>query len=290
MCAYVYSRKHDKYEDIAQMSTMGKKSIDKALLTDRESFLGYGNLESDIWFIGMEEGLSVMEGDIISELEKRFKATKGKEVVDIQDDMRDVRDHIQWFKPSSNAKIRMRPTWRPLIRILLKSWSADIDSNDINECIKKFQMEKWGRYNSNHCLLELLPLPNPNINKWEYGGLGIDYLETRSKYIEKIMPMRIEKFREILATHKPKVVICYGYGYRECWKQLIEPDMEKKPETIKKTLTTMALQYAWKGCTAVYFIIPHPCARIRNDAWDAIAGEIKSISASLAHPSATNNR
>ena len=34
-----------------------------------QSFVGYGNLESDVWFIGMEEGGGVTENEVRARLE-----------------------------------------------------------------------------------------------------------------------------------------------------------------------------------------------------------------------------
>ena len=61
--------------------------------TRNKTFLGYFNISSDYWFVGMEEGFNSIHED----LEKRFYAGHNKETLDIQSDMHDVSD--QWIMP-----------------------------------------------------------------------------------------------------------------------------------------------------------------------------------------------
>jgi hypothetical protein len=66
----------------------------KKLIENRiNNFLGYGNIDSDIWFVCMEEGFA----GGLEDLEDRFNATKDSVVIDIRDDMVDVSDHIRYF-------------------------------------------------------------------------------------------------------------------------------------------------------------------------------------------------
>ena len=54
--------------------------INNDLIANRiKNYWGYGNLDSDMWFIGMEEGFS----GSLHDLEKRFIKTKNKSVTDI---------------------------------------------------------------------------------------------------------------------------------------------------------------------------------------------------------------
>jgi hypothetical protein len=232
--------------------------ITKELIENRiHSFWGYGNLNSDIWLIGMEEGFH----GSLADLEVRFKQTMDRSVIDLQDDMKDVQDHMQWFRDASSSQ----PTWRKLIFILL---SLDCKNAD-NEQIKLYQRKEFGRLNSNHCSLEFMPLPCRSISKadWFYSDFGIDYLASRKLYLERIMPTRIIIFRKLINEHSPKVVMMYSLGYKNEWQEIIGCETEKIGD----------VYYAKQGKTN-FFIIPHSTAHGKtNDDWKKITETIKRL-------------
>ncbi len=234
--------------------------ITKELIEKRiDKFWGYGNLHSDIWFIGMEEGLH----GTMTDLENRFNNTKDKSVIDLQGDMTDVLDHMKWFSPHAN----IQKTWGKLIKILL---TLQCKGKTTNDKIKEFQKKEFGRLNGNHCSLELMPLPCHSIKKqdWIYKKFSIDYLETRSKYLKKIMPIRIKLFQGLIKKYNPKIIICYSLTYLEKWKKIIMHNLLKKKN----------LYYCKKNNT-IFFIIPHPVARgMTNNEWNEIVQNIKAIS------------
>jgi len=120
---------------------LSKELIEKRI----NKFLGYGNLDSDIWFIGVEEGLA---DGTSTDLEKRFKRIEDESVVDIQDES-DVQGHMKWFLPNS----KLQRTWCKLILILLTLKSNN--EKITNDRIKEFQRNEFGRLNSNHVVLNL---------------------------------------------------------------------------------------------------------------------------------------
>lgn len=237
--------------------------LTKELIEKRiNKFLGYGNLDSDIWFIGMEEGF---DGNL-ADLENKFNRTKDKSVIDLQDGMTDVQGHMNWLSPNSN----IQRTWGKLIRILLTLKSNEKVTNDR---IKEFQKKEFCRSNSNHCNLEFMPLPcRSTKNKdWFYNKFEIDYLKTRKKYLDKITPLRIKLFQKLIKKYKPKIIICYSFDYLKNWKNIIGCDLseEKNFHHCRKDKTD-------------FFVIPHPTARGKtNNHWDEIAQNIKQISGSL---------
>ena len=237
--------------------------ITRELIEKRiNTFWGYGNLDSDIWFIGMEEGF---HGNL-TDLENRFNRTKDKSVIDLQDGMSDVQDHMKWFLPNSN----IQRTWSKLILILLTLKS---NYKITNYNIKEFQRKEFGRLNSNHCSHEFMPLPCRSIKKkdWFYDKFEIDYLESRRKYLDKIMPLRIKLFQELIKRYNPKIIICYSFSYLEKWKEIIGCNLSKK-----KNL------YHCKKDNTDFFVIPHSTAHgMTNNDWIEIAQNIKQISGSL---------
>jgi hypothetical protein len=223
------------------------------------TFWGYGNLNSDIWFIGMEEGF---HGNL-TDLDNIFNKTKDDSVIDLQDGMTDVQDHMKWFSPNS----RIQRTWGKLILILLTLKS---DEEVTNDKIKEFQRKEFGRLNSNHCSLEFMPLPCRSIRKkdWFYNKFEIDYLETRKKYLHKIMPLRIKLFQDLIMKYSPKTIIFYSFSYLEKWKAIIGCNLLKRKNI-----------YHCKKDNFDIFIIPHSTAHgMTNNDWNEIAQNIKLIS------------
>jgi hypothetical protein len=234
--------------------------ITKELIENRINyFFGYGNIQSNIWFIGMEEGF---DGDLF-DLKIRFDKAISKSVIDLQDDMVQVKDHMKWFLPNS----KVQKTWGKLIQILLT-----LPSNDsiTIEQIKEFQRKDFGRITGSHACLELMPLPCRSIRKedWFYNQFGIDYLETRKKYLETIMPIRIKLFKKLIEKNNPKIVICYSFSYLKKWQGIVDFELKKINNLyyIKKDLTH-------------FFVIPHPVARgLTNNDWCEIFKDLKEIS------------
>lgn len=232
--------------------------ISKEIIEIRNNlFLGYGNIKSLYWFVGMEEGFN---GDQ-DNLEKRFAAAHKKETLDIQNDMRDVSDHIIWFK--ENPKIQ--PTWQKLIYILLVL-ENERDENVINkEIIRKYQKERLGRVDSNHCLMELMALPCKSVNEkdWQYK----DYINSRKEYYHKIFPLRKELFINKINKYKPLLVIFYSFSLLDKWKEIIGANLQN-----------IGGIYFIKKDTTNYFVIPHPTAHgySKND-WLGIAKKIKML-------------
>jgi len=236
--------------------------LTKKLIENRiYNFWGYGNLQSDVWFIGMEEGF----GGTLLDLENRFLNTKDKSVMDIQNGYEDVKDHFQWFL----KKPKIQRTWSKLILILLSLNSEDkID----NKKIRKYQRTEFARANSNHCSLEFMPLPcrSTNAGDWFYGQFGIEFLGTRKEYLEKIMPLRIRLFQGLIEKYAPKTIIFYSLSYLDYWKNIIGHELMGKDSP-----------YYYNNGKSKFFVIPHPVAHgMTNLEWVEIANKIKSISIS----------
>lgn len=213
------------------------------------NFLGYGNIKSNFWFFGMEEGFN----GTMKELEKRFINTHHKHTFDAYEDMKDVKDHIKWF--SKNPPLQN--TMKQLIRLYLSFRNQDNISTDK---IRNYQELKFGRLSSDTCSLNLMPLPCKSTNErdWFYDKYNLDYLESRKTYFEKILPLRIKLYRNILSKYNPEVVVFYSLSYLDYWKKIIGKDFKK---------INNRLYYAKVNKTNFY-VIPHPSAfGIKNDFW-----------------------
>ena len=228
------------------------------LVTQRiKHFWGYGSLDSDTWFVGMEEGC---DGSI-PKLIKRFEQTAHGEVFDICDDMRSEPDHMDWFKDGAATQ----PTYRKLIYLLLYFQNK---KEPTLEDIRAYQINHFGRKKGNHAVLELMPLParSLNVKDWVYASSGIEGLESRREYLKKYKPERVKRLRELIQKHKPKLVIFYSMGYLKDWKEAVEVSFNN---VIDGKL------YIAKDDSTLYAIVPHSVAhKMSNTDWKEIAEKI----------------
>jgi len=230
----------------------------KILIQERiKNFWGYGNLNSPYWFIGMEEGYNE-DNEVLLD---RFAATAHKQTCDIYDDLKVDPGHVYWFE--NGAPIQ--PTYRRLIEMMLY---AENKTHPDKEEIRQFQIKKLGRKQSNHALLELMPLPSKSIAEkhWLYADSGIDGLSSRKDYLETYKSERIEALRNLIQEHKPKYVICYSLSYQEDWQQLTDaPFIEVNPRRL----------YIARDKETTIAITPHSVAQgLSNKDWQMICEEL----------------
>ncbi|SHE91996.1 hypothetical protein SAMN04487965_0949 [Microbulbifer donghaiensis] len=217
-----------------------------------QTFLGYGNLESDFWFIGMEEG----GGNTVEEIQARLSywIEGGCKVVE------DVAEYHQKFGMGYffDESPKNQPTWNKLIRIILALEQQPLSLN----CVKAFQKDRLARQGGDNCLLELFPLPSPSVGHWLYSEVSaLDYLASRDRYKAHLQELRIELLREKIAKYKPKLVVFYGNNpeYRQYWGKIADCELtgieiEGRPAF-----------KAFNGET-LYLVVSHPVATgITND-------------------------
>lgn len=219
-----------------------------------ENFFGHGNIKSKIWFIGMEEGGNRSQ----DELKIKFNDWDGNPTMEMGKVRNGVRS--KWFR---GEKPPLQRTWRVLIIILLKIRGEKDVSNDK---IRYVQRDKLGRFDSDHCLLELMPLPCKSVKEsdWNYQWLGYP---NRKYYINKVMPNRIKRLRRLIKINKPKLIIFYSKSYLSTWEDIINKNIQKIEDT-----------YYSCNKNTLFFIIPHPTARgVTNEKWDNIGCKIRDI-------------
>jgi len=229
----------------------------KVLIQERiKNFWGYGNLNSPYWLIGMEEGYNAETEDLF----KRFKASEGKQICDIEDLKIDP-GSFSIFE----AGAALNRTYKRLIQMILY---AETGSLPENETVRTFQTELLGRKDSNNAILELMPLPSKSIDPkdWLYTDTGIEGLSSRKEYLETYKSERIEALRSLIEEYKPKYVICYSLSYQEDWQQLTDsPFIEVNPRRL----------YLAKSGETTIAITPHSVAQgLSNKDWRMIIEEL----------------
>jgi hypothetical protein len=217
-------------------------------------FYGHGGYEAKYWFVGMEFGGGGSATEIVDRIQG-WHDRGGKELEDLAGP-EGIANRSRWFQPP----YPLQPTWKQLIRIVL---SAEAEPSG-REDVRAYQKERLGRQDGLDCILDLLPLPSPGLNRWlfypDYSHLP--YLGDRWTYVSHVAPSRAAHLRERIAEHRPDSVIFYGAGYEHWWRAI--SGVEFKPSEIDK------VSVARKGRT-LFVTMQHATARgLPNSYFDAV--------------------
>lgn len=166
------------------------------------SFVGYGNPDGLVWFIGMEEA-----GGGEWNLRRRLEFTP---VMDLREAHFRLGIHVH----HDGARI-LQPTWAQMCRTMLLIAGQEDISKDPT---RTYQAEFLGRAKGETFLTELMPLPKPTVAEWpsEYQRL---FGWTRDEYYAHADERR-ELLRKLMEKHLPAVVICYGGKYWNHYREL----------------------------------------------------------------------
>jgi hypothetical protein len=187
-----------------------KTALTNAELEHLLKFIGYGNLNADVWFLGMEEG-----GGGEENIRARLKFQP-------VEDCAEAHKILGITKFHSGRKVIQR-TWRGMGYIMLSLEGKPVD----RESIRNYQADYLGRFQGNSLLCELMPIPKPKISIWGYETLIPQYKSAEEYYrVEK--PRRVEYLHGLIQEYRPKVLIGYGQGsaksywqaYRELFPEL----------------------------------------------------------------------
>ncbi|MFC5459306.1 hypothetical protein [Massilia niabensis] len=216
------------------------------------SFYGYGNLEGRYWFIGMEEGCG---GNWQADVLPRFTtwhALGRKETEDLRGFHFSIGVRKHWERVNNKA-VSVQFTWRRLIETILSAQNGSevpIEPHDI----VTYQSQHLGTQDGDSCLLELLPLPSPNIAGFAYKNLANEqypFFATRALYRKHIMTTRIDHIRTLMENSGTGHVVLYGTTYMPEWNALVmNAQWEQMNEFIKRC--PVFGRYVW--------CVPHPRA------------------------------
>lgn len=217
------------------------------------SFFGYGRLDAELWFIGIEEGGGRTVTEILSRL-AAWNARNRRPVEDVAEfHVACGMSHL--FSPGA----QLQPTWKGLIRTVF----ATNDLQPDVEQMRQYQISTFARADGGLACLELLPLPSPSVTTWNYGaeqGLppepwtDLPYLQRRSDYMTHILETRVKWFRQAIKEKSPRAVLFYGESYRRYWAALCGLEFPRGNYSLRR-----------EGVTQ-YMLLPHPCFRFPNPA------------------------
>lgn len=242
---------------------------DKKLLNNYiENFYGYGNLDSNYWFIGKEEAGGETHQEINSRL-KIWKSLNEKKVIDTYDFHKNVvNENGKTFEFLFEKKVQN--TWLGLIKTIFTLEDKTWTSSDI----KNFRTDCLGREYSNNCLLEMFPLPSPKANQFNYIE-WTDY-KTRENYKTEIKDLRINNIKKLIKENQPKIVIFYSTDKEYCnyWTKISEIDFDKvETKFIKRRKKNSLIIKLAKKNNITYAIINHPTSIGVSDAYYKEIGE-----------------
>jgi hypothetical protein len=170
--------------------------IDKCLY----NWLGYGNLDGDIWFIGTEEGGAEVWREGIATISLK-ESLKKRSKFSLACDFRTVWKDIYGIPLDSFKGIT---TWHFMSALILASEDKKVDSNSIKEFL--FINKKLGSINGNHFLCELLPLPKKSENEFPY----VMRWKSQKEYIQEVIDRRFSMIAEAIKKSRgAKLVVVY---------------------------------------------------------------------------------
>jgi hypothetical protein len=229
-----------------------------------EGFYGYGNWSARVWFVGMEEG----GGGSVAEIARRIDAwwTRGRNELE---DLATYHEAIGVTRHIGDHAA-LQPTWTKIIHVLFGMTGKDASS----DLVRKYQARELGRIGGETCLIELLPLPSPNVRRWIYGQCTtIPYLANRVSYRERVEPSRVRSIQERIAEHRPRAVVFLGLRYLSAWSEIAGSPLQREP--------TSGIAYTISG-TTLFVAAKHPAARgVTNDYFRCV-GEFVQQRASAA--------
>ncbi len=244
-----------------------------ALESFMQSFVGYGNLASNVWFIGMEEGGGVTENEVCARL-----GTWGNRGQLQIEDVREFHLAGQQIQNSQQIAIPLEValtnrldecfvpaaplqfTWERIIRFVRANRHLNFDPEEM----RQYQIHHLARPESNLAILELFPLPSPGSRKWNYGPVGrqkdpaeafpavawtdLPHLQSRSSYYRQVYEARRDLLRGLIEVHAPQAIVFYGESFRKKWWDIARLVIPKNDYRLHGAGVTR------------YMILPHPNA------------------------------
>jgi len=158
----------------------------------------------------------------------------------------------------------IQPTWRGICYLMLRLEGQPVD----RESIRAYQANHLGRFHGNSLLCELMPIPKPRVDEWEYEEL-IPQFPSLGAYHQVVKPRRIRYLRGLIRERQPRIVVCYGKGPGEsCWAAYRElfPHLEFSRDgqfMVARTESTVAV------------LTPHLASRTMNGKLDRVVSIIR---------------
>lgn len=211
--------------------------------------LGVGNIQSPIWFIGLEPAGAGTREDLQTRV-LDFLAQRSSPITNLRRSLI-AAGETQYF---IGEKPKIQKFWAVVSRLWLQAQGLKYVGT---ENVRSFQQHILCAPTNDEgpLMLEVSALPSKTSKQWMYKEWSDSpLLQHRRSYLQEVLPKRLQKINDLIEEHRPKVVVCFGNSYVESWKQLKSP--------------------AQNGIQ----ILPHPNARptLTNAKWDALGRELRT--------------
>lgn len=167
-------------------------------------FIGYGNLQAPVWFLGMEEGGGG---------EDRIRIQSGFEPIE---DLRDAHVYKLGISRHHCGSRALQSTWNKMCQIMLSlaEIQPDLQTRRI------YQAGHLGRLAGDTLLAELMPIAKTSLKTWEYHEL-IPMFRNRQQYYDEVLPVRLLKYIELVSLHSPRLIVAYGRAYWHHYQSIL---------------------------------------------------------------------
>ncbi len=167
------------------------------------NWLGYGNLDGRIWFIGMEEGGAEIW---------RHPTRTLTESLTLRRDFTLTMDFRQVWEDRYGIPlktIRGLTTWHFITAFLVRLEWGEVSSALVRKYL--LQEKRLGRPDANHFFGELLPLPRQShASMHGYESIW----PTPDAYTAEVLPRRLQLFLDTLAAHPAvRLLVTYDRGF-----------------------------------------------------------------------------
>lgn len=203
-----------------------RRSFEKLEVFRLLPFIGYGNLDAKIWFVGTND--TGPEDGNITLSERVAMPEFQKELADVEIFKKRYREESNYFYGN--------PAWR--YANYLTTRLLEPDTRQTETARRSYYTDRFGSLDGEVLLTDTLPLPSRNLNsqeKWVYRNTALidspyynDVLRDAQRFQEDLFlgrPTRLKRLSELYNTLKleeksPKYIFCYGRAGQ--WKYFRE--------------------------------------------------------------------
>lgn len=213
-----------------------------------DNFFGYGSWQSNVWFVGYEEG----GGELPEEVAEKLNYFYGNHNLATNPTLCDIRDlyrHIAVQLDGSRAGLyntlyeyrfdknaALHGSWKNLIAFVHGYRDEKLPD------LLTYQKTSFVSNSSHEALIQLYPLPSPHNHAWYYAWLdlpGFTFLKSRVLYQQNVYQHRIKRILDNIKTYRPTVVVMYGMDTINVLKDSVQ---EVFPQTRFRMIKAIKLQ------------------------------------------------
>ena len=250
-------------------------------LSNSPGFFGYGKWESEIYILGIEEAGCYSEELIQQKINKYFELEFGDDGLfdnrSFQYDLIDLNDpKLRNYADFYNGYMH-KLGYVQKVATLLK-----VLENSERETYNYVQ-NLLGSVDSNHSLIEILPLPCPKVNDWFYPNWVdcqlLPFMRSKRLYKNEIIKIRSSFIKTIIETSEEKKLILFladGRDKVNYWNQI-------SPVQIYDYNVINGIRYHISATRKMYVVLPFPGSRASNGIFNSeveiinIATEIQQM-------------